>query len=101
MIVYVAGKFEEVERVREVQDILMRCGHIIAFDWTRRNAIVSENMSTAENALLDMNAVRRSDAALKAPSSGPGLEPLSATITKGAPAKEHCSARQSAALWDI
>jgi hypothetical protein len=35
MKVYVAGKWEEKERVREVQRQLISAGHTISFDWTQ------------------------------------------------------------------
>lgn len=61
MIVYVAGKFEEQARVREVMAILDRYGHQIALDWTTHNANVDPNMGLSENALLDLGGVKRSD----------------------------------------
>jgi hypothetical protein len=34
MRIYVAGKWEEKERVREVQEQLCQAGHTITYDWT-------------------------------------------------------------------
>ena len=34
--VYVAGKWEDKRRVKEVQNILIEAGHAITFDWTRQ-----------------------------------------------------------------
>jgi hypothetical protein len=35
MRIYVATKFEEFERAREVMDLLRSAGHTITYDWTR------------------------------------------------------------------
>lgn len=58
MKVYVAGKWEEKERVREVQEQLRAAGHTITHDWT------SEPLGAVplECALLDKEGVLSADA---------------------------------------
>lgn len=55
--IYVAGKFEDIERVRAVQDVLKGAGHTITFDWTR-----DEDGFTAVQAMRDMRGVLTADA---------------------------------------
>ena len=56
MKLYVAGKWEEAERVREVMWALVDAGHTITFDWTR-----NEQMSEAA-AESDWDGVMKADA---------------------------------------
>jgi nucleoside 2-deoxyribosyltransferase len=53
--IYVAGKWEERERVREVMDTLRTRGHEITFDWT-----YSEQFSKHQ-AELDLQGVEAAD----------------------------------------
>lgn len=57
MQLYVAGKFEDTERVRDVQDELVAVGHTISFDWTR-----DEDGFTSVQATRDMMGVMTADA---------------------------------------
>jgi nucleoside 2-deoxyribosyltransferase len=58
MKIYVAGKWEDWERVRRVQDALKERGHTITHDWTRE--AVSEH--PREKAILDVRAASEADA---------------------------------------
>jgi hypothetical protein len=40
MKIYVAGKFEDYRRVREIQELARKHGHTITFDWTVVAAMV-------------------------------------------------------------
>ena len=68
MNVYVIGKFEEKETVREVISELTRAGHIITHNWTQdetsglRGAERCEHL--AWSAALDAEGVRKADAVL-------------------------------------
>ncbi len=42
MRIYVASKFEEQERVREVMGQLVAAGHVITYDWTTNEQISPE-----------------------------------------------------------
>jgi hypothetical protein len=46
MKIYVASKYEEKERVREVQEQLRQAGHTITYDWTNNEQITTQQ---AEN----------------------------------------------------
>ncbi len=65
MRVYCAGKWEEKERVRVVQDILIDDGHTITFDWTRAEEAPPEGEPRArvlrEHAINDHRGVMISD----------------------------------------
>ncbi len=65
MRVYCAGKWEEKERVRIVQDILIADGHTITFDWTRAEEAPPEGELRAHvlraHAINDHWGVRTSD----------------------------------------
>jgi len=54
---YVAGKFEETDRVQEVQDVLKAVGHTITHDWTRS----PRGLSKRAQALLDTRGVLDAD----------------------------------------
>lgn len=56
MRVYVAGKWEEKERVREVQQQLIAAGHTISYDWTTATA------NSREQAENDVAGVLNADA---------------------------------------
>jgi nucleoside 2-deoxyribosyltransferase len=62
MKVYVAGKWEEKERVREVQDLLKRHGHTITHDWTREEEDLNHIEHFATFALQDKQGVMGADA---------------------------------------
>lgn len=53
--VYVAGKFEDSERVREVQAELRDLGHEITYDWTRQAQV------SVEQARADISGVMTAD----------------------------------------
>lgn len=57
MRVYVAAKWEDRERAREVMWRLERSGHTVTYDWTRG----PEDLSAAQ-ALIDIDGVRRAEA---------------------------------------
>lgn len=58
MRVYVAGKWEEKARVREVQQQLRDAGHVITHDWTSEEEVGI----TQEHAVNDKNGVLTADA---------------------------------------
>src|SRR5687768_7079977 len=58
MKIYVAGKYEEKRRVRQVQDKLKAAGHAIIHDWTRE----PKTWSRAAVALADRQAVMDAEA---------------------------------------
>ena len=43
MKIYVAGKYEDVDRIRKAQEIVVECGHTVSFDWTYRRPTKIEN----------------------------------------------------------
>jgi nucleoside 2-deoxyribosyltransferase len=55
--VYVAGKWEEKDRIREVQQQLRDAGHTITYDWTSY-----EGGLTQEQAIFDTDGVYDADA---------------------------------------
>ena len=57
MNIYVAAKWEERERAREIMIQLIEAGHIITYDWTQ----AVEQMS-CEQALRDLHGVFEADA---------------------------------------
>jgi len=66
MNIYVAGKFEEWQTVREVQQFLREMGHEITFDWTeeaakRKGTYVFES-DKLTNAEADLTGVEEADA---------------------------------------
>ncbi len=54
--IYVAGKFEDVDRVRAVQEVLREAGHTITLDWTR-----DDDGFTAVQAYRDLLAVQKAE----------------------------------------
>ena len=48
MRVYVAGKWEEKERVRQVQTLLRKAGHTITFDWTKSAGLGLEKQASRD-----------------------------------------------------
>lgn len=59
MRVYVAGKWEEKERVREIMAQLMAAGHTITHDWTTE--VPGDEAHMRANALRDCNGVGLAD----------------------------------------
>lgn len=57
MKIYIAGKWEEKERVREVMQQLIVAGHSITYDWTK-----DESSFTERQALADREGVLEADA---------------------------------------
>jgi hypothetical protein len=55
MKVYVASKFENKERVREIMYLLQQVGHTITYDWTRCE------VNNREQAILDLRGVADCD----------------------------------------
>lgn len=71
MKVYVAGKFEDYEHVRAVQDFLEKLGHTITFDWTKeaqqqeelgRSQEQRSHATRLGNARSDVQGVEEADA---------------------------------------
>jgi nucleoside 2-deoxyribosyltransferase len=56
MKIYVASKFEEYPRVREIMAALIEAGHTITYDWTNCDQF------TVEQAAKDMDGVLSADA---------------------------------------
>ncbi len=54
--IYVAGKWEEKERVQEIMVLLREQGHVITYDWT--TCAVADR----HQALMDLEGVREADA---------------------------------------
>ena len=53
--IYVAGKYEEKERIREVMNILRGVGHTITVDWTE------DAQNTRQQAIKDLRGVADAD----------------------------------------
>ena len=53
---YVAGKFENIRTIRQVQEMLIATGHHISFDWT-----IYQIGTLSDQAKLDMEGVRVAD----------------------------------------
>lgn len=63
MRVYVAGKWEEKERVREVQAQLIAAGHTITHDWTKEESSSGYDPDLmARHAVADKAGVLAADA---------------------------------------
>lgn len=66
MRVYVAGKFEEKDRVRRVQAALVEAGHSVAYDWTQHDWLDLDGDALASYlalcASVDLVGVRAADA---------------------------------------
>ena len=61
MDIYVAGKWEEKQQVRIVQQILRNAGHEITFDWTQQLDVTDE-IDLDEQCKLDIEGVMSADA---------------------------------------
>lgn len=61
--IYVAGKWEEKERVREVQAQLVAAGHTITHDWTTEEPVGDAYLNIVPSAVLaDKQGVMAADA---------------------------------------
>lgn len=60
--IYVAGKWEDKERVREVQEYLKRFGHTITHDWTQAESCGDDEERWKEHASNDKKGVLSADA---------------------------------------
>lgn len=56
LCIYVAGKWELKARVREVQNMLQQCGHVITHDWTKHEA-----GDFRRDSIIDLRAVADAD----------------------------------------
>jgi nucleoside 2-deoxyribosyltransferase len=64
MKIYVAGKFENYQEVRRVQEFLKHAGHIITFDWTKeaeKTVLYRTHDAERSNAEQDMEGVLKAD----------------------------------------
>lgn len=59
--IYVAGKWEEKDRVRQVQEQLKAAGHTITYDWTRANGDNNAVGSRQAFAMADRSGVFEAD----------------------------------------
>jgi len=60
MNIYVAGKWEETEAVRAVQELVRQAGHIVSYDWTR----YLKDLPLRLQAIADLEGVLQADAVI-------------------------------------
>jgi nucleoside 2-deoxyribosyltransferase len=60
MKIYVAGKFQEKERVNKIQDYLVNIGHLITHDWTKDDSSLQPQFMVF-SAMRDLEGVREAD----------------------------------------
>lgn len=77
MRIYVVGALADLERVREVQDVVVAAGHEVVLDWTRASdadlrEYGSQAAAAEQVARADLEAVLGADAVLVVDTDRPG-----------------------------
>ncbi len=69
MRIYVAGRWKEKDRIREVQRMLRLDNHTITFDWTEMGD-TDDPDELQRNAMIDLEGVRSAEAVVVLPAIG-------------------------------